>query len=120
MSLYHISYDAKDSTDSEALRLQIPLALLRGSVGVTEMSEPTRSTLRFVADGDDNNRKRIFSIVSGFSDRCYYFITCADEFLQDGKTYFKGKTMANEALDSNFKTILAAALNTDDSNGGKI
>ena len=113
MSLYHISYDAKDYKDSEALRIDIPKALLSGGVGVTTVNEPVRSTFRFVADGDDDNRKRIFSIMAGFSDRCYYCITCADEFIQDGKTYFKSKTVANEELDKNFQDTLKDALSED-------
>lgn len=113
MSLYHISYDAKDCKDSEALRIDIPKALLRGNVGVETVNEPVRSTFRFIADGDDDNRKRIFSIMAEFSDRCYYFITCADEYIQDGKTYFKSKTMANEELEEKFQTVLKNALSED-------
>ena len=105
-----MSYDAKDYKDSEALRIDIPKALLSGDVGVATVNEPVRSTFRFIADGDDDNRKRIFSIVARFSDRCYYFITCADEFVQDGKTYFKSKTVANEELEENFQTALKDAL----------
>lgn len=113
MSLYHISYDAKDCKDSEALRIDIPKALLSGGVGVTIVNEPVRSTFRFIADGDDDNRKKIFSIVAGFSDRCFYFITCADEYVQDGETYFKGKTAANTELDENFQAALKEALSED-------
>ena len=110
MSLYHISYDAKDCKDSEALRIDIPKALLRGNVGVETVTEPVRSTFRFIADGDNDNRKRIFSILAGFSDKCYYFITCADAYVQDGETYFKGKTVANTELEENFQLTLKKAL----------
>lgn len=113
MSLYHISYDAKDCKDSEVLRIDIPKALLRGDVGVEKVNEPVRSTFRFVADGSDDNRKKIFAIMAGFSGRCYYFITCADEYVQDGETYFKSKTMANEELEKNFQNILEDALSED-------
>ena len=113
MSLYHISYDAKDCKDSEALRIDIPKALLSGGAGVETVNEPVRSTFRFVADGDDDNRKRIYTIMAGFTDRCYYFITCADEYVQDGNTYFKGKTVANEELDENFQDTLKKALSGD-------
>ena len=113
MSLYHISYDAKDYKDSEALRIDIPKALLSGGVGVATVNEPVRSTFRFIADGGDDNRKRIFSIVAGFSNRCYYFITCADEYVKDGETYFKGKTVANAELEENFQTVLKEALSEE-------
>ena len=99
MSLYHISYDAKDCKDSEALRIDIPKALLSCGVGVTTVNEPVRSTFKFIADGGDGNLRKIFSIMSGFSDRCYYFITCADTYVKDGTTYFKSNTAANKELE---------------------
>ena len=113
MSLYHISYDAKDCKDSEALRIDIPKALLSGGVGVTTVNEPVRSTFKFIADGGDDNLRKIFSIVSGFSDRCYYFITCADTYVKDGKAYYKGNTAANKELEENFQTVLKEALAED-------
>ena len=58
MSLYHISYDAKNYKDSEALRIDIPKALLSGGVGVTTVNEPVRSTFKFIADGGDDWRRR--------------------------------------------------------------
>ena len=110
MSLYHISYDAKDCKDSDALRVEIPKALLSGGVGVTTVNEPVRSTFRFFADGDYDNLKMIFSIMAGFSDRCYYFITCAGKYVKGGKTYSKGKIAANKELEENFQTMLKEAL----------
>ena len=113
MALYHLSYDAREAKDSEALRMAIPSALLSSNLGVSDISEPVRSTFRFVADGSDENRRRIFSIMTAFESRCFYFISCADEYIRDGGSYFKSKTMENPDLNKKFLELLSQSQNDD-------
>lgn len=110
MTLYHVSYDAKESSDSKALRLDIPAALLKAERSVAALTEPVRSTFRFKAESGDEPRARILTAMAGFADRCYYFLSASDSYVRDGKVFYPSKTMANEELDKEFQKLLKARL----------
>lgn len=110
-TLYHISYDAKDAADSENLRKEIPLALLKAEKSIVTLTEPVRSTFRVVAKSGEEARSRILETMSTFLDRCYYFVSGSDAYVSEGRTYYPSKTEPNEGLNEKFQKILEEAKN---------
>ena len=106
MTVFHISYDAKDSEDCENLRREIPIALLKGFPCIRDLTEPVRSTFRFVADVGKDGQLEILSVMREFAERCYYFASAADAYEKEGKSYFPSLTFANEGLDNNFQLMI--------------
>lgn len=115
MTLYHLSYDAMDASDSEKLRMEIPDALLRAESSITELTEPARSTFRFEADSGTDVRGRILTAMSTFAGRCYYFVSGSDSYVQDNKVYYPSRTVQNDELNTNFQTRFKAYRDSIDS-----
>lgn len=108
MTLFHISYDAKKQSDCDALRHDIPKCFLGQFSSIKNFTEPSRTTFRFLADVNCDERKKILQAMSVFSTRCYYFISASEAYLENGKSYFPSITVPDEDLNSNFKEILAS------------
>ena len=119
MTLYHLSYDAMDASDSEKLRMEIPDALLRAESSITELTEPVRSTFRFEAESGTDVRGRILAAMSTFAGRCYYFVSGSDSYVQDNKVYYPSRTVQNDELNTNFQASFKAYRDSIDSVGKK-
>ena len=100
--IFHISYDAKDSSDCENLRRDIPKAFLEKEPGITDFTEPTKSNFRFSAVLSGDKSKRLLDVMETFKDRCFYYGSACGTYKNevDGKDYYievrhpKGGTLA--------------------------
>lgn len=107
MALVHISYDAKDSNDSDALRRDIPKAYLASGQKIYAFTEPQRSTFRFEIDGSAKDTGWARDVMDNFKNRCYYFISMSDVYLDENKVKkYPCRTNENGKLNKNFQDIL--------------
>lgn len=108
MALVHISYDAKDSDDSDALRRDIPKAYLASGQKIYSFTEPQRSTFKFEIDGSAKDTGWARDVMDKFKNRCYYFINMSDAYLDENNVEkYPCRTNENGTLDKNFKVVLA-------------
>lgn len=107
MALVHISYDAIDSKNSEALRRDIPKAYLSSGHDIWAFTEPQRSTFRFEINGSAKDSGWARSLMSKFKRQCYYFISMSDAYLDENNTsVYPSCTNENGSLNKNFQEIL--------------
>lgn len=108
MALVHLSYDAKNSADSDQLRHDIPKKFLEAKRGIVDFSEPARSTFRFVINESAVDCQWIRDVMSQFEHRCYFFISACDSYADKGKgqSLWPSLTRANRALNDSFQKIL--------------
>lgn len=110
--IFHISYDAKDSSDCENLRKDIPRALLEKEPDIIDFTEPTKSNFRFSAQLSGEDSKRLLDVMEKFKSRCYYYGSACGTYKSDvdGKAYYievrnpKGGTLA-----ASFEDIIKTA-----------
>ena len=107
MALVHISYDAKDSDDSDALRRDIPKAYFTSGHKIYDFTEPQRSTFRFEIDGSAKDTGWARDVMDKFKNRCYYFISMSDAYLDENKEKkLPCRTNENKTLNKNFQSVL--------------
>lgn len=108
MALVHLSYDAKNSADSDQLRHDIPKKFLEAQRGVVDFSEPARSTFRFVIDESAADCQWVRDVMAQFEQRCYFFISACDSYVdkERGQSLWPSLTRANKALNDSFQRIL--------------
>lgn len=107
MALVHISYDAINADDSDALRHDIPKAYFASGHVVNDFTEPARSTFRFEISDSAKDSGWARLIMGGFKDRCYYFISMSDVYLnEEKKSVYPSLTNKNETLNKNFQEIV--------------
>ena len=105
--LFHISYDVRSGQNSEALRTDIVQRYLQLYPGIAQtITEPTRSTLRFVLDVDRVRMIDVLSVMREFESRCFFFVSASESYTEEGRSYFPSITAPNTALNSNFRSGL--------------
>lgn len=110
--IFHISYDATDSSDCENLRKDIPKAFLEKEPAITDFTEPTKSNFRFSAQLNGEDSKRLLDVMEKFKGRCYYYGSACGTYKndEDGMDYYievrrpKGGTLA-----ASFEDIIKTA-----------